>query len=405
MQKIIQDGNIMGRFDRFFNSPDDAATSKAQLGHAAAAGLPHGGTWEADGVYVLRRRRDFGTTHGREPLIQPEAMTVMKEIGASDRLVFLDLETTGLSRGTGTYAFLCGIGVTSEDGFEVSQFFLDGPSSERAWLDAVDGAIPRSATIVTYNGKTFDIPLLLTRHVLARSRPHWEQSPHIDLLHYSRRFYRGRIESCSLGSMEQHVLGVERAGEDVPGYLIPELYRDFLHTRDASPLSGVFYHNEIDIVSLVSLYIKIASMLSGQTCDGPDLLRAGDIWESLGRSDLSMRSWLDASRSHEAEAEACFRIGMHAKRSMDFRTASEHFRRALDARSKGRPGPSIFYLCEELAKLEEHRFRRISEAERYAGIALAWLKQNRPFLGSSYSAMLRSLKRRCERLARKRRCT
>jgi uncharacterized protein YprB with RNaseH-like and TPR domain len=391
----------MGKFDRFF---DENETRKAppirERPPVPVRGLPNG-TWVDDGVYRLESIREIGSPYGKKPLARPEEMGVMKAFGARGSVVFLDLETTGLAGGTGTYAFLCGIGFSSESGFNVVQFFLEGPSKESRWLRAIGSVIPEDACLVTYNGGSFDLPLLRARHVLDRSRPAWDGLPHIDLLHHARRFYKGRLESCSLGSMERHVLGVERSGEDIPGYLIPEIYMRYLRTRDASGLGGVFYHNELDIVSLAALYCHVAGVMEGSSRDGMELMRAGDIWMAKGDPERAGMLWDKAMEVPQTKADASMRKGFVAKRAMDHVSARNAFLFALDAiRDGSRPSSyeSVYILLEELAKLEEHRFKSPETAMRHVTMALNWLRRNRYLLGRAFGRMNGSMTKRAERL-------
>jgi len=391
----------MGRFDRFFE--DDGSLKRGapqERPRSPVRGLP-GGSWVDDGVYRVERRHEFGT-HGRRAFERPEAMEVMGVLGARGSVVFLDLETTGLAGGTGTYAFLCGIGIADHSGFNVIQFFLEGPAKECRWLGAIDAVIPAEACLVTYNGRSFDIPLLRTRHILSRSSPAWDVLPHIDLLHHARRFYRGRLESCSLGSMERHVLGVARSGEDIPGCLIPAMYMRYLQTRDAAPLRGVFYHNELDIVSLAALYCHVARLMDGRSADGLDLTRAGDVWMAAGFPQRAQTLWAAARDIPPARAEAGVRMAYLAKRDADFESAREGFLLTLEAVRSGETcgDVTVCELLEELAKLEEHRFRSPGRAMEYTRRALDWLRKNRYLLGRSFARMNRSMTQRAERLER-----
>ncbi|MCC6262209.1 MAG: ribonuclease H-like domain-containing protein [Bryobacterales bacterium] len=166
--------------------------------------------------------------------------------------VFLDTETTGLAGGAGSFAFLIGLGRVTDAGFLVHQFFLREPSEERSVLYRVAEKLGCCSTVVTYNGKAYDLPLLETRYRLARAAVPFETMPHIDLLHACRRLWKLRFESCKLTHLEERVLGHERVG-DVPGFLIPSLYANFLRFGDAGSLSPVFLHNALDILSLACL--------------------------------------------------------------------------------------------------------------------------------------------------------
>jgi uncharacterized protein YprB with RNaseH-like and TPR domain len=394
----------MGKFDKYFQEEDTAKpVRRAEPPQARVTGLPNG-LWVDDGVYRVESSYRFGGRHGRKILDRAEDMEIMRIFGACGSVVFLDIETTGLTGGAGTYAFLCGIGVACGECFRVIQFFLEGPSRESRWLRAVESVIPADACLVTYNGKAFDIPLLRTRHILVRKEPSWGALPHIDLLHYARWFYKGALESCSLGSMERSVLGVERGGADIPGYLIPPMYLQYLQTKDALPLRGVFYHNEIDIVSLAALYCHIARALSGASEDGRLLLRAGDLWLSRGFPERADRLWSAAIENSLSRADAWVRKALMTKRSADYEAAREHLLSALDTVMAGespRGESTLFVILEELAKLEEHRFKSPDRAMGYVRSALDWLVKNRYLLGRSFSEMHRSMTHRAARLEKK----
>lgn len=245
-------------------------------------GLPEG-RWIARGVYRMEREFAYGRWYGKKMLASPaESGRTLRHWGGDAVPVFLDTETTGLSGGTGTYAFLIGLGLCGEDSFRVVQLFLAGPAWERSWLAAIEAELPEHYGLVTYNGRAFDLPLLRTRYTLARAVPSWGGAPHMDLLSLSRHFYKGRLSSCSLSSIERNVLGLRRSGEDVPGSEIPWMYTQFLRTQDAGPLRGIFYHNTLDIVSLAALQIHIAEMARGECSCAADMIRAGDLWAAKG---------------------------------------------------------------------------------------------------------------------------
>ena len=158
---------------------------------------------------------------------------------APERLVYLDTETTGLAGGTGTCAFLIGIGTVEGTQFVVRQFFLRDYPEEKAVLRALAEILDSFDGLVTYNGKTFDVPLLETRYALARLKSPFGRLLHLDALHPSRRLWRLRLESCKLTDLESAVLGIEREG-DVAGSEIPGIYFDYLRTgRRARPATGV----------------------------------------------------------------------------------------------------------------------------------------------------------------------
>jgi uncharacterized protein len=165
---------------------------------------------------------------------------------------FVDTETTGLAGGTGTCAFLVGVGSIGRDGFRVRQFFMRDYGEEASQLDALARYLEPFRVLITYNGRAFDQPLLETRYRMNRARPPFARMEHLDLLYGARRLWKMRFESCRLVDLESQVLGVERDG-DIPGALIPYVYFEYLRTREISRLAPVFEHNAIDILSLACL--------------------------------------------------------------------------------------------------------------------------------------------------------
>jgi uncharacterized protein YprB with RNaseH-like and TPR domain len=188
---------------------------------------------------------------------------------------FLDTETSGLAGGTGTYAFMIGIGKFVEEGFRLSQFFMRDPIEEPAQLAAVLGALDGCKVLVTYNGKSFDVPLLNTRFITNGEPPPLKSFADIDLLHLARRFWRDRLQSRTLGSIEENILGVVRTEEDIPGWMVPTIYFEYIKTGDARPLSNVFYHNAMDILSLATLLNHVSIILDDPHGGLPNVSQKG----------------------------------------------------------------------------------------------------------------------------------
>ena len=145
---------------------------------------------------------------------------------------FLDTETTGLAGGTGTYAFLVGVGSIEASGFRLRQFFMRDYGEEASLLSRLDEYLAPFDVLITYNGKAYDQPLLETRFRMVRARHPFERMEHLDLLFGARRLWKLRLESCRLVDLENRILGVERQG-DLPGEMIPYIYFDFLRTQQA----------------------------------------------------------------------------------------------------------------------------------------------------------------------------
>ena len=359
------------------------------------AGLPKG-EWTARGVYRMEHVLPYGRQYGHGTLEDPRPTAkVLEPWGAHSNCVYLDLETTGLSGGTGTYAFLIGLGLCGEDAFRVVQLFLAGPGWERNWLAAVEDELPEDFGLVTYNGRAFDLPLLRIRYTLARSAPSWDESPHLDLLLFARHFYRGRLDSCSLSNIEPKVLGVHRSFEDIPGAEIPGLYTEFLRTQNAAPLGGVFYHNTLDIVSLAVLQRHIAKLADMKGCCGEDMIRCGDLWKLRGDDGRAEAAWRRALDFRGAEEAANMRLAEKAKSEGDFASAKDFYERAIET------DRHPLHNLESLAKLEEHRFGDYQAALEHAEAALSWLERRRCLRDYKWELDRQNLLYRIRRLKKK----
>ena len=312
---------------------------------------------------------------------------------------YLDTETTGLSGGTGTYAFLIGVGRFDGDEFRLAQFFMRDPAEEPAQLAALEEFIAPCQALVTFNGKSFDVPLLTTRFIHHGWRPPFQETAHVDLLHLARRLWRDRLPSRTLGNLEVQILGAERTDEDVPGWMIPSLYFDYLRSGDARPLKNVFYHNQVDVVSMAALFNHMAAMLadplSGVVEHGVDLIALAKLNEDLGELDAAARLYLHGLEHDLPRAiliDAFKRLALIYKRRGEFGPAIELWEQAsryedLDAHV-------------ELAKYYEHQVGDYAAAIHWTEAALQVIA------GPGYSIFERrrwlpELTHRLERLQRK----
>lgn len=282
------------------------------------------------------------------------------------RVVFFDTETTGLSGGAGTRIFLAGLGFFEDDQFVVRQYFLRDYHEEPALLHALAADLSGRAGVVSFNGRSFDWPLLTTRYTFNRSSTPLTGTPHLDLLYPARRLWRARLERCNLGTLETAILGRERHG-DVPGALIPGLYFDYLRTGDAAPLAPVIEHNRQDIVSLVTL----AALLGHLAADPLGLGRAlADAGPGLHGLDLlSLGRWLEEQDDPATglrcygEARALLSQGAEARRAA-LALAQAHRRRGEHGHAAAiwhelaeTEGTLSLTPLVELAKYYEHRKR------------------------------------------------
>jgi uncharacterized protein len=286
------------------------------------------------------------------------------------KALFLDTETTGLAGGTGTFAFMIGLGFFEGDGFLVHQFFMRDYSEERASLSLLKGLLESFQFLITFNGRVYDIPLLETRFILSRLPSKIKEMPNFDLLYPSRRIWKGAYDNCRLITLESQLLGMER-GDDVPSEWIPYLYFDYLQTGDASKIHRVFYHNQMDILSMVALAGRIHLTYHDPQAARP---RKGIEHFALGRLFWEHR--------YPEKAISCFEIAL---KRCDENLSWEVMRWLSMALKKTGQGEKARSLWEEmvtwpyqkdtfpyieLAKYHEHRLKDFDRAVAYVEKAL-----------------------------------
>jgi tetratricopeptide (TPR) repeat protein len=301
-------------------------------------------------------------------------------------MLFVDLETTGIAGGAGTYAFLVGCAWFDQGRFRVRQFFLTSFIAERALLQAVMDVARTAGTVVTYNGKTFDLPLVETRFTMHRMETPFATMPHIDMLHPARRLWRGRTadgssavdapgrDSCRLSVMEQSLCGHIREG-DVAGFEIPARYFQFVRTGDARPLEAVFEHNRLDLLSLALVTARAAQLLdegAPATRSAREALGLGRLYE---RGGLTTDAWRCYARAIELDDEDVVTradgLRAHAvlsRRMRRFEEAASLWRRLLEMPQC--PAPMRREASEALAVHLEHRLRDYQSAKGYAMTSL-----------------------------------
>ncbi len=328
-----------------------------------------------DGRLVRNRRGEFFAAEQRLPFGRPYGRARIGDIASADfstlkllfegqgglpdvsRWVFLDTETTGLAGGAGTLAFLVGLGTVEGNGFRVRQFFLRDFPDEPAMLEELSEVLRSYEGIVTFNGKTFDLPLLENRFVLSRRRSPFRTLLHLDLLHPARRLWKLRLESCKLTHLEDRILGIRREG-DIDGAEIPAVYFDYLRTGSARGLQGVFFHNALDIITLAALTVEMTEALGSdpweRVADGLDLFSLSRILERAGEAERSVetcRRALSAGLPSRVRTRALLQLASHLKRQRRFEEAVRIWLR-LTRRAK--PVAEAF---EQLAMYSEHRQR------------------------------------------------
>jgi len=287
-----------------------------------------------------------------------------------ESLVFLDTETTGLSGGTGTMPFMIGAGRFIENQFVVEQFFVRNPAEETAQLAALSEFVEGVEGIVTYNGKSFDMPIINTRYIMQRLSNPFTAAAHFDLLHFTRRIWKSRLGQCNLGNIETQVLGFQRDQADIPGYLVPDFYREFLFTGDATHMPGIFYHNEVDVLSLSALFSWLAAILEDPSDDRftepGDLISVGRVLEILEREPLADQVYASDRLQQLEDADRQKSILLRAKLQKRNGNLQEASRLWQEAAALGAIEALI-----ELAKYYEHHLRHYEDALRFTDQALS----------------------------------
>jgi uncharacterized protein len=389
------------------------------------------GEWR-DGCFVVEHRRPAASRHGKEAVGQvaarldqtaADAALLTHGKPAQPPFLFLDLETTGLSGGAGTLAFLVGCGWFDGDGsFVTRQFLLTRFQDERALLERVAAELAAAGALVSFNGKSFDAPLLETRFLFHRLDWIGGRLPHVDVLHPARRFWKtpagspkglryerdgspGELRDlyddeehavaqrfgtasggCSLQTLERQIVGARRSG-DIPGFQIPARYFQFVRSGDAAPLRTIFEHNRLDLLTLAALTARLLHL----TRTGPDgardareALALGHVYASAGLDDRARGAYrraIDRCRSPRGaydlvRIDALRRLAYACRRGRLFDDAADCWLELLEMR--GCPPLIEREATAALAIHNEHRRRDLGAAKAFAlrtleaGKAPAW---------------------------------
>jgi hypothetical protein len=325
------------------------------------------------------------------------------EIADPEQWLFLDTETTGLAGGSGTYAFLVGIAWWEGGGLEIEQFFLREYSEERSLLSALKDRIAERPVLVTFNGKSFDWPLLETRYRMSRQISVPTPRAHLDFLHPARNLWRLRLGSVRLSELERHVLGWDR-GVDLLSGLIPQIYFDYLRGGPPERLIPVLNHNQMDLRGLAALSTRILSLLSdaetvGQ--DGLELFGVSRICEKRGEHGRARKLCEKSIASvlpTETDRAARRSLARLAKREGDFDLACNLWK---DALGNSRHGYEAY---EQLAIYYEHKSRDPEQARKIVRQALDELRraiQTGALTPAAYRELRAKFDLRMKRLERK----
>lgn len=329
--------------------------------------------------FLVERLFPIGFQHGNAKLEIKSSLEMISEWAGDEYIskakieefCFVDTETTGLAGGSGTLAFMVGIGKFENGKFKLAQFFLNDPGDEVAMLFAIEEFIAPCKIIVSFNGKAFDVPLLNARYITNGQPSPFKGLAQLDILHLARRMWKTRLPSRTLNYLENEILELVRTGEDTPGWMIPSLYNDYLLTGDSRPIAGVFYHNEIDILSLAVLTEVLAEMISkplkSKDTHVLDLVGVGKLHEDLGylfEASQIFEHCLEQEMPDGIKHATVKRLSYIYRRLGQTPEALSLWWQAAADRE--------VYAHEELAKYYEHKAHDLEEASKWtkAGIAL-----------------------------------
>jgi uncharacterized protein len=375
-----------------------------------------GGAWRGR-CFVIERRWERSAAHGRqtigalsERLNRSSRAASLFANGAETPFVFVDLETTGLNGGAGTHAFLVGCGwVTADGAFVTRQYLLTRFEDERQLLEAVSTELETAGALVSFNGKSFDAPLLESRFLFHRLEWTCGRVPHVDVLHPARRFWGPDADSaprldqesnCSLSSLERRLVGAGR-NSDVEGYEIPSRYFRFVRSRDSRPLLAVLEHNRLDLLTLAALTSRLLHLAEiGPEAVGSagEALALGRVYTRAGLDGRAREAFTRSIQMSRAPAGAFDAIRIEALRALAqaLRRARKHDEAAACwqtlAETRGCPSHLAREAIEALAIHHEHRIRDLMAARTFALQALD---------GEQHPGRTRAVQHRLARLDRK----
>lgn len=350
-----------------------------------------------------RRPASEGSRYNR---VGPDEAARSKALENPEKWLFLDTETTGLAGGTGTYAFLVGIAWWDSGGLQVEQFMMRDFSEEHSLLVELAARIAERPVLVTFNGKSFDWPLLESRYLMTRNIRVPELAAHLDLLHPARAVWKLRLGSVRLVELERHVLDAPRLGwhreDDVPSSLIPQFYFDYLRGGSPGPLAGVVRHNRMDLRGLAALFGKLNSLLSAgqrEETEALDLFGLSRYLQRRGEATLAESACVAARgrglpEAYDAQAQS--ELARMAKRRGEHAQAAEIWQELLQ------DSECHSNACEELAIYYERRAKDFKRALEFAWMGLKELRKRsgRAKFGMTQPAELRRMERLMKRVAR-----
>ncbi|MCL6570776.1 MAG: ribonuclease H-like domain-containing protein [Bacillus sp. (in: Bacteria)] len=317
----------------------------------------------------------------------------------AEDLFFFDTETTGLGGGVGNTIFLLGYASISGDELIVRQHILPNPGAEvplyQSFLEKVN-----YKTLVTYNGKSFDWPQVKTRHTLVREHvPKLPEFGHFDLYHAARRLWKHKLDRLKLAVVEKEILGVERV-DDIPGYLAPMIYFEFIDSKQPEGMLGMLKHNEIDILSLITLYTHITFQLFGVDAlqTRPETYEVGRWFASLGEKTEAENVLIKLTTISDFTSYQAKRImAFQHKKEQAWEQARSFFLAVVDSGDER----MMLEAYLELAKIDEHRLKNYLHAIKYCQKAILLVNQPKNLSIYTGQLTLEQLQKRLKRVERK----
>lgn len=295
----------------------------------------------------------------------------------TDNILFFDIETTNLCANSSCFVFLVGLCWFENSGLTIIQLFLDDFSSEPLLLSHLEKIIDNYSMIATYNGKSFDVPALKTRLIMNGMNDIFVEKVHFDLLHISRTIFKNKISSFKLNNIEEEVLEFKRSYDDIPGWLIPQVYFDYLETGQTGLLNNIFYHNKIDVISLASLFFLFDRLMDSSSITKyyhkEDLIgivrliaRTGNYKVADQYSSNIFQKHTQLKNMKHLDAKTLEELAMISKKIGNWSKAVNIWDLAVENGS--------FFACVELAKFFEHKEKDYDKAIEYVKRALNILK-------------------------------
>ncbi|PKK84077.1 MAG: hypothetical protein CVT49_05495 [candidate division Zixibacteria bacterium HGW-Zixibacteria-1] len=400
--------NKLGRFSRHIvNSPENSGEKVSGSRYQKLAECLDGDLMRhSNGTFIkIINRFDEDYFHGKHMMPDRNRLPIFRKKYFEnadesitldpEKFLFFDTETTGLG-GSGTVAFLIGFGSLKDNGFEVRQYFLPDFPDEEAMLEAVRAEIRPDTVLVSYNGRAFDIPIISDRMIIQRVERNLEYADHIDLLHTVRRLHRRRIKKCNLGNVEQQILDFYRQ-DDIPGYLVPSMYFNWLASDDTYQMDLIAEHNLNDIVSLYFIMCHIAAIHeapSEKISDPDDVLSLARIMERRrehGDVCRFLEEFDELSHSYD-RFDILFLQSLSYKRNGDYEKAV-----VLWEEIAARAVEESFWSGIELAKFYEHKAGDFQRALEYTLKA----KSVRPPRDSALTDIQKRIRRLNQKIARR----